>query len=326
MSSQSLKLIAAGLALLLLLWGGSALLSRGSDSVRGALDLHVPAQAGVDTITITKRPDTIVLSRQSATDWTVNGHRAAAGGVTDLFQALGDTARPELVAQDSSSFARLQVDSTGGRWLRLRHGRKVELELIVGTRPTDYQSAYLRRPGDAHVYLWRGRLGSAVDRTLDDWRDKRIAVLAPDSIAAVEVVRGKDRYAVTRSGKAWKVNGASADSGAVARYLDRLKAITASGFATPLDTASRKTSRQERRLAVRSRRHVLLSLAFDSIAGGFVVRHQAGTAGGGGGGGGGGEDATVYRMNAWDVDGVTPTSASLLPPKSTPTTKSVPKK
>jgi Domain of unknown function (DUF4340) len=324
MSSQSLKLIAAGLALLLLLWGGSALLSRGSDSVRGALDLHVPAQAGVDTITITKRPDTIVLGRRSATDWTVNGHRAAAGSVADLFQALDDTARPELVAQDSSSFARLQVDSTGGRWLRLRHGGKVELELIVGTRPTDYQSAYLRRPGDAHVYLWRGRLGSVVDRTLDDWRDKRIAVLAPDSIAAVEVVRGKDRYALTRSGKAWKVNGASADSGAVARYLDRLKAITASGFAAPPDSAARKTSRQERerRLAVRSRRHVLLSLAFDSIAGGFVVRHQAGTAGGGGGG----PDATVYRMNAWDVDGVTPTSASLLPPKSSPATKRVPKK
>jgi hypothetical protein len=51
---------------------------------------------------------------------------------------------------------------------------------------------------------------------------------------------------------------------------------------------------------------VLLSLAFDSTAGAFVVRHVAGT---------GGEDATVYRMNTWDVDGLTPASRSLLPAK-----------
>ena len=311
MSSTQLKLIAGGLLALLLLWGASALLSRGPDPVRASLDLRVPALADVDSITIVKGLDTIAIARQSATDWTVNGHRATLASVTELLQALRDTVHPELVAQNSSSFVRLDVDSAGGRWLRLRGGRggKPLLEVIVGTRPTDIQSAYLRRPGDAHVYLWRGRLGALVERTLDDWRDKRIAVLAPDSIALVEVVRGKDRYALRRAGKAWRVNGAPADSGAVARYLDRLKAITASGFATSQDTASRRTARQERRLAVRTPRHALVSLAFDSIAGGFVVRRLAG---------GGGEDVTVYRMNVWDVDGVTPTSASLLPPRSSP--------
>jgi hypothetical protein len=318
MSSTQLKLIAGGLLVLLLLWGASALVSRGPDSVRASLDLRVPALGDVDSITIVKRQDTIAIARQSATDWTVNGHRAALASVTELFQALRDTVRPELVAQDSSSFARLQVDSAGGRWLRLRGGRggKPLLEVIVGTRPTDFQSAYLRRPGDAHVYLWRGRLGALVERTLDDWRDKRIASVAPDSIAAVDVVRGPDRYALTRAGKTWKVNGALADSGAVARYLERFKAITAAGFATPEEADSLRTGRRPpahrppasrataRRLDVRSTRGVLLSLAFDSTSGGFLVRHLAGA---------GGEGATVYRMNAWDADGVTPASRSLLP-------------
>ena len=311
MSSTQLKLIAGGLLVLLLLWGASALLSRGSDSVRASLDLRVPALIDVDSVTIVKGRDTIAIARHSATDWTVNGHRAALASVTELFQALRDTMRPELVAQDSSSFARLQVDSAGGRWLRLQRGGQPVLEVIVGTRPTDFQSAYLRRPGDAHVYLWRGRLGTLVDRTLDDWRDKRVAGVAPDSIAAVDVVRGKDRYALTRAGKAWQVNGGAADSGAVARYLERFKAITAAGFATPEEADSLRTGRfasarrrPARRLAVRSTRGILLSLAFDSTAGGFLVRHEAGA---------GGEDATVYRMNMWDVDGVTPASRSLLP-------------
>ncbi|PYO97422.1 MAG: hypothetical protein DMD61_12315 [Gemmatimonadetes bacterium] len=314
MSATQLKLIAGGLVLLLLLWGGSALFSRGSDSVRGSLDLRAPAQTDVDSITIVKASDTIALARQSASDWTVNGHRAALASVTELFQALRDTVHPELVAQDSSSFTRLQVDSAGGRRLRLRGGRggKPLLELIVGTRPTDFQSAYVRRPGDNHVYLWRGQLGGLVDRTLDDWRDKRIAALAPDSIAAVEVVRGKDRYALTRVGKTWKVNGGATDSGAVARYLERLKAITATGFATPRESDSTRTARPARRLAVRSARGVLLSLAFDSTAGAFLVRHLVGT---------GGEGATVYRMNVWDVDGVSPAGRSLMPTKPMPTKK-----
>ena len=308
MSPHNLKLIAAGLALLLLLWGASALLSRGSDSVRGSLDLHAPAMADVDAITIVKSADTIALARQSATAWTVNGHPATLASVTDLFQALRDTTPPELVAQDSSSFRRLQVDSAGGRWLRLRRSGKVQLELVVGGRGPDFESAYLRRPGDTRVYLWRGRLGSTVDRTLDDWRDKRIAALAPDSVAALEVVRGKERYALTRAGKAWKVNGAAADSGAVARYLDRLKAITAARFATQSEIDSTRTARPGRRLTVRGARggSMLLSLAFDSTAGAFVVRHVAGS---------GGEGATVYRMNTWDVDGLTPASRSLLPTK-----------
>ena len=310
MSTHNLKLIAVGLALLLLLWGASALLSRGSDSVRGALDLHAPAMADVDSITIVKGADTIALARQSAAAWTVNGHAAALASLTDLFQALRDTTppSPELVAQDSSSFRRLQVDSAGGRWLRLRRRGKVQLELVVGGRGTDFESAYVRQPGDAHVYLWHGRLGSTVDRTLDDWRDKRIAALTPDSVAAVEVVRGTERYALTRAGKGWKVNGAAADSAAVARYLDRLKTVTAAGFATQQQIDSTRAARPRRRLAVRSARGrtVLLSLAFDSTPGAFVVRPVAGT---------GGEGATVYRMNTWDVDGLTPASRSLLPSK-----------
>src|SRR2546427_7216676 len=43
----------------------------------------------------------------------------------------------------------------------------------------------------SHVYLRRGRLGSVLDRTVDGWRDKRIAVLARDSIVALDVVRDR---------------------------------------------------------------------------------------------------------------------------------------
>jgi len=301
MSSKHLKLIAITLAVLLLLWGGSELLSRGSDSVTGSVKLPALSQTDVDTISVVKGPDSIVLTKQSPTAWSVNGHRAAGDALKALFQALADTTRPELVAQEPASFARLGVDSAAGRWLRLSRAGKPLLELIIGARGTDFQTAYLRRPDDTHVYLWRGRLASAVDLPLDGWRDKRIAALEPDSIVALDVVRGKDRYGLKRAGKRWTLNGQATDSAAAARYLERLKTITAAGFAAPATVDSAK-ARAVRRLTVRGARGVLLALAFDSTASAFLVHHLAGV---------GGEGATVYRMNSWDVDGVTPVSRSL---------------
>jgi hypothetical protein len=292
-SAKHLKLIAAGLVVLLLLWGGSELLSRGSDSVTGSLALPPLSDKDVDTVTIIQGMDSLVLARH-ASMWSVNGHPAAIPAVGELFQALADTARPEVVAQSPASFARLGVDSATGRRLRLLRGGKPAVELIVG-------SGYARRPGDTRVYLWPGRLASIVNRPVDGWRDKRIAALEPDSIAALDVVRGKDRYALKRTGRRWTLNGQATDSAAAARYLDRLKTITAAGFAAPAAVDSAK-ARAVRRLSVRGTHGVLLMLAFDSTASGFLVHHLAGA---------GGEGSTVYRMNFWDVDGVTPASRSL---------------
>ncbi len=306
MSAKQLKMVALGLAVLLLLWGGSELFSRGSDTVTGSLAFPPLAPADVDSIALLHGSDSVVLVKQSATAWTVNGHRAVAADVTALLQALKDTVRPEVVAQDVSSFARLQVDSAGGHWLWVFRGGKPVVQVIVGGRGSDYQSVYLRRPGDARVYLWRGTLVGMAERRADDWRDKRIAALVPDSISALDVERGEDRFAVRRSARTWTINGRAADSVAVHRYLDRLKSIAAAGFATPKEVDSTKTLRPQRRLSVRGSGGLLLSLTFDSTATGFVVRHLDGV---------GGEGTTVYRMNTWDVDGVTPASRSLEPAK-----------
>lgn len=315
MSPSQLRIIMIGLVVLLVLWGGSELLSRGSDRITGSLALPLVPDSLVDSITLVKGRDSIVLARDKGNTWSANGHRAAVSAVSDLLRAFRDTTRPELVAQDPSSFARLSVDSATGRWVTLRGRGKERLALVVGGRGPDYQSLYVRRPGDRHVYLWRGQLAPLVDRSPDDWRDKRIAALEPDSIAALEVERGTDRYALRRTGKTWALSVGKVDSAAVGRYLERLRAIMAQGFVTPHEADSvRAAHAKTRRLLVRGARgDVLLSLAFDSTTTGYLVRHLAGV---------GGEGATIYRMNSWDVDGVTPASRSLGPtPTPVPATK-----
>ena len=307
MSARHLKIIALGFTGLLLLWGASELLSRGSQAVADTLTLPALAQGDVDTITVTTGTDSIVLAKQASLAWAVNGHRAGLDAVNELVQALKDTVRPELVAQDSSSFRRLEVDSATGRWLRIRGGGRPLLDLIVGGRGSEHASAYVRRPGDSRVYLWRGQLAQLVDRTPDEWRDKRIAAVEPDSIAGVTVERGQDHYTLKRAGQTWTLNGAATDSGAVVRALDKYRTIVSAGFATRAQADSVRGRRPTRRLTVRSAHGgTLLALVFDSIAGGFWVRRTGGSAAGG-------DPGTVYRMNSWDVDGLTPASRALVP-------------
>jgi len=220
--------------------------------------------------------------------------------------------KPELVAEDSSSFGRMGVDSATGRWLRISSAGKPLLRLIVGARGSEYASAYIRRPGESRVYLWRGRLAGLLDRGADEWRDKRIAAVNLDSVQAIEVERGKDRYTLRRRDKAWAIEGGpttATDSGAVARLLERYRAITAASFASPKQADSTRTLRPARRAALRGAGGALLvALSFDSTSGAYVVRRTGGTATGG-------EPAAAYRMNTWDVDGLTPARSTLVATK-----------
>lgn len=306
MSAKHLKAIAVALAVLLLGWGATELFSRGSDTVTGALELPALAQGDVDTVTIEHGTDTIRLAKQSATAWMVNGFPASLQAVGDLFEALRDTAQPELVAQTRSSFERMGVDTAGGRVLRLARAGKTLAHLIVGRQGQEFNSGYVRKPDEDNVYLWRNRVTSLVNRGVDDWRDRKIAAVTPDSVVTVEIARGKSRYAVHRSGHAWTFTGGGpADSGAVARLLEKYRNVTAGGFATPRQADSANASRPTRRATLRGTRgRALLALVFDSTAGGHWVRQASG--------------GTVYRIDPWDVEQLTPQEHTLAKPHPQP--------
>ena len=301
MSPKHLKAIALGVLVLLLLWGASELLSRGSDTTTGSLRLPALAPGDVDTIAITHGADTVLLVKRSTGAWTVNGHAASQQALNDLLQALKDSSKPELAAQSPSSFARMGVDSASGRVLRLAGGGKSLVRLIVGGRGPDYDASYVRVPGDVHVYLWRGQLGSLAARPVDDWRDREIGAVPPDSVTAVEIQRARKSYTLRRQGAKWTLRvGAPADSAAVAQLLERFRHVSATGFATDRQTDSLRFDRPQRRVALRGARgRVLLALAFDSTAGRFWVRRASG--------------GTVYRLDSWQVDQLTPPLEGLKP-------------
>lgn len=299
MSAKQLRAIAISVAVLLILWGASEMWSRRIGPPTPQLRLPALSAGEVDTVAIMHQADTVLLVKQGSGTWTVNRHPASQSGVTDLFQAWRDSVRPELVAESPSSFARMGVDSGRARLVRLAGGGKTLAQVFLGERGPANDASYVRLAGDVHVYQLPGRLPTLVGRAADDWRDRQIGAVVPESITVVEIQRAGKRSTLRKRGGTWVLSsGAPADSAAVARLLEHFRKVSAAGFATDRQADSLTFARPERRVLVRGAGGgTLLALTFDSTAGGFWARTGAG--------------GTVYRLDFWQVDQLTPAEDAL---------------
>jgi uncharacterized protein DUF4340 len=289
---------------LMLLWGVAAIgRHRGSAPDSGdRLRLPFVARSAVDTVVLARAADTVVLARRDSTTWTANGFPASATTISDLLGALEDTtAGSELVAEQRASYAELGVDSAGGTRMRVGSRAKTLLELIAGHRSADFSGGYARLPDQERTYLVHGRLVETATRPADDWRDHRIAEVRGDSVGSIEVSRGPKRYTLRRTGTTWTLPTGTADSNRVAGFLSAYRRVEAAGFATPAQTDSARFNPPDRRVRLLRRDGTpLLTLMFDSTAGGMWVRSDTGK--------------IVYRVDAYIADQLAPADSTLRPP------------
>jgi len=301
MSGKQLARLAVLLVVLLLLWGAAAL-ARRRETVDTSDRFTLPKipRDQVDSIRIARAADTAVLVRQDSANWRVNGHPASSTAVGDLLTALEDTApAAELVAERPASHAGLGVDSAGGARVQIVAKGKVLADLVSGHSTRDMDGGYLRYAGKNETYAVRGRLADLLGRSSDEWRDHRIAAVAGDSVGSVEVTRGRRSYSLRRTAKGWSLaSGGAADSAAVAGLLGAFSQVEASGFANGAQIDSAKFTPPDRRVRVlRKDGTPLVALVFDSTASGFWVRSDTGR--------------TIYRMEAWTADRLTPADTSV---------------
>jgi hypothetical protein len=297
MNTETLKRLAMALAAVVAVWLIATGVRRtGRDESRQLAFGAVDAKA-VDQVVLARGPDTVRFARQGAA-WTVNGMRADARLVDDMLKALGDTAaHSELVAETASSHARLGLDSAAARRLTAMRGGQVVTDLLVGSRGISATTVYVRKPGEASSYAVSGALADVADRRLDDWRDKLIAAVEPESIATVEVLDGKTSWRLTRAATGWTIGATAADSAAVAGLLDRFRTLTAAGFATPAEADSANFAAPDKVVKVWAKGdRPLVVLTADSSASGFWVRREG--------------DATTFRVDTWVMSGL-PTEESL---------------
>jgi len=286
---------------LLLLWGAAALTRRvGSTGSRESLRLPAVARNAVDSVTLVKGGDTTVLAKIDSSHWTANGHPASMSAVGELLDALADsTSSSDVVAEQRSSQASLGVDSDSGTRATVRGKGKTLVDVIAGKRAADFSGGYLRLPGQDRTWEVQGRLVEALGRSADGWRDHRIATVPNDSVAAVEVTRGSRRYTLRREAAGWALApGGAADSAAATQLLEAYRTIEAEGFATQAQADSARFSPPDRRARVLRRDGTpIVALAFDSTADGDWVKADTGR--------------TIYRMDVYSVDRLTPADSTL---------------
>jgi hypothetical protein len=273
------------------------LLSHKSDVIRGRLTLPPVKAEQTDSIVIRHGADTLRLVR-AGTAWTVNGYRAGKEPVGQLFLAFIDTAVPDLAAVSPGSFRRMGVDSSSGYWLRVWSGGQPTVKLVIGALAAQASSGYVRREGSDSILLWRGNLVDLARRQVNEWRDRQIGAVVPESVFAVNVTARRS-YGLRRTGTNWRfAAGGVADSGKVAGLLALYRGFTASGFGTAAQADSGKKPAARRTLAlVGAGGAKLLELTFDSSSTGIWARRT-------------GED-NVYRVDAWRLNSFVPPDSAL---------------
>jgi len=301
MSAKQLLRLGLLFGALVLLWGGAALARhRGATPAGDAFRLPPIPRASVDSVLLARAGDTTVLARKDTSTWTVNGHPAGRQAIADLFAALGDSAPGgELVAERRASHAALGVDSAGGTRVRVRGGGRTLADLVVGHRSSDFSGGFVRRADQEATWLARGRLVDVLTRPTDEWRDHRIASVTPDSVGAIEIARGSRRYVLKRAGAGWTLSpGGTADSAQAANLVAAYRGVDAVGFASPAQADSAHFAQPDRRVRLVGKDGApLLTVLFDSTAGGFWVRPDTGQ--------------PVYRIDAFSADRLAPADSTL---------------
>jgi len=305
MSAKQLVRLAAILGVLLLVWGAAAL-ARRREAATPTDTFRLPriTRSEIDTVTISRPKDTTILARKDSSTWTVNGQPASSNAVGDLLTALADSTPPssELVAEQKRSQPGLGVDDSAGSKVRIKGKGKTLADLVLGKRSQDFSGGYVRRAGQESTYVVRGQLIDVLNRTPDDWREHRIARIAADSVARIEITRGHKSYALVRTEKSWKLaSGASADSTKMGDLLAAYSSVDATGFASPAQADSAHFGQPDRRVRLVGKNGTpLLTLLFDSTAAGFWVRPDT--------------SKTIYRIENWTADRLAPADTALRKP------------
>ncbi|MDE3127062.1 MAG: DUF4340 domain-containing protein [Gemmatimonadota bacterium] len=304
MNNKQLVRLAMVLAAVVVVWGVLALTRRSTGDRVIRLAIAPVDTAAVDTVAFTKGGDTALLVRDGNHRWRDDAYPATQSNVAQLLSALADTSAnsTELVAENRSAQPSLGVTPDSGQRVRVIAGGRVVMDWTTGHQTADYAGLYVRPTAGDRVYSLHGTLAGAFGHGLVEWRDHTIVALPADSIRRIEVRHGREAYALVRgSTGAWSLAGAGpADSIAAMALVNHLNPLSAEGFASTAEAKAAQFAHPTARVRVfGTGASPLADVLFDSTASAVWARADTGT--------------TVYQVETWNMQGVTPGEKSLRP-------------
>ena len=179
-------------------------------------------------VELTAKKETVEFGRDK-NQWQIlkpKPMRANQSAVEDLVRSLGD-AKMELSATDDekkdlSAFnagkpvgTAKVTDVAGAQELQVRKSKD------------DY---YAKSSGVAGAYKVLSSVGSSMDKSLDDFRNKKLFDFGFVDPEKIEIHDGAKSYFLTRSGSDWWSNGTKMDESSVSTLVSDIRDLTATKF------------------------------------------------------------------------------------------------
>ncbi|PYT64317.1 MAG: hypothetical protein DMG35_00765 [Acidobacteria bacterium] len=210
-------------------------LDKGSNDLRDKRLLPFDSEK-LSRIELTAKKETVDFGR-SKDQWQIlkpKPLRADQSAVEDLVRSLRD-AKMELTASDDEKKSASAFNSG-------TPVATVKLTDVSGTQGLQIRKSkddyYAKSTAMAGIYKVANTVGASTDKSLDDFRNKRLfdfGFVDPDKI---EVHDGAKSYFLTHSGTDWWSNGTKMDESTVSTLVGAIRDLSASkfpnnGFTTP---------------------------------------------------------------------------------------------
>ncbi|MGD2121152.1 MAG: DUF4340 domain-containing protein [Gemmatimonadota bacterium] len=236
MSERTLKLLLIAVVGLAVLWLGVSYFPGGgggsagpSEDMATLFDDVTPESVSRLSLRGPAGEEEIDLRRENG-EWKVNGFRADSATVARFWEALKEAEVGDLVASNPANHPRMGVsaDSAWTMELGLAGGSR---SLLMGSSGARYGTSFVRLPDADQVYLLTGNLRSQVTRSLDDWRNKRVATVDTAGVWRIELERDEGGYTLERADSLWVLgDGAEANPTSVRGILGEIARLDATGF------------------------------------------------------------------------------------------------
>ena len=218
--------------------------------------------------------------------------RADATQVDSLVRALTDAKMELSATDDQKKTASAFVSATPVATAKVTAESGTQ-ELQVRKNKDDY---YAKSSAVEGVYKVPNTLGQALDKNLDDFRNKKLFDLGSDDPNKIEVRDGSKTYFLTRSGEDWwSGNAKKMDPSTAQDLVDKIRELSASkfvdsGFGVPLIDLT-VTSNDGKKVE-----KVSISKAGDN----YIGKREN-------------EPATLYQLDSKTVDDLTKSAAEVKP-------------
>src|SRR5437879_125043 len=182
----------------------------------------------VSSIELTAKKQTIVFGR-SKDEWQIlepKPFRADRSQVEELLRTLRDAKMDLSASEDEKKAAAAFSSGTSLATARVTDVSGTQ-ELQVRKSKDDY---YAKSSALAGIYKISSGTGPALDKGLDDFRNKKLLDFGFADPDKIELHDGSKSYFLTHSGSDWWSNGTKMDLGTVSAFVDKIRDLYANKF------------------------------------------------------------------------------------------------